>query len=93
MRMGRSWEGVSPVSAGSDIGLGSLSLVDGLGFWARWASLMSSGVGGTRANQSWLKTRSRFLSSRKTPTLPRLGSPVFGSTQTTARGGSPCSLQ
>ena len=30
----------------------ALVLVDGLGFWARWASLISSGVGGTRANQS-----------------------------------------
>ena len=30
----------------------ALALVDGLGFWARWASLISSGVGGTRANQS-----------------------------------------
>ena len=48
---------------------------------------------GTRANQSWLKTRSRFLSSRKMPTLPPAGLPVFGSTQTTARGGSPCWLQ
>ena len=53
----------------------ALALVVGGGVWARWASLISSGVGGTRANQSWLKTRSRFLSSRKMPTLPRLGSP------------------
>ena len=30
----------------------ALALVDGLGFWARWASLISSGAGGTRANQS-----------------------------------------
>ena len=34
---------------GSGNGLGSLSLVVRGGFWARWASLISSGVGGTRA--------------------------------------------